>query len=89
MIVNEIVTQHHRRPFTQISHKPVILRYTLDGFGSFWLGLLVVVGGFGCMVPCFGNYPLNSYFHIKRFQPELLVALGASGLKFGNILLKI
>ena len=47
MIVNVIVTQNHRRPSTQISHKPVVLGYIVDGFGSFWLVLLVVVGGFG------------------------------------------
>ena len=47
MIVIMIVTQHHRRPSTQISHKPVVLGYIVDGFGSFWLVLLLVVGGFG------------------------------------------
>ena len=47
MIVNVIVTQHHRRPSTQISHKPFVLGYIVDGFGSFWPVLLVVVGGFG------------------------------------------
>ena len=47
MIVNVTVTQHHRRPSTQISHKLVVLGYIVDGFGSFWLVLLVVVGGFG------------------------------------------
>ena len=47
MIVNVIVTQHHIRPPTQISHKPVVLGYLVDGFGSLWLVLLVVVGGFG------------------------------------------
>ena len=38
-IVNVIVTQHHRRPSSQISHKPVVLRHIADGFGSFWLVL--------------------------------------------------
>ena len=47
MIVNVIVAQHHRRPSTQISHKPVVLGYIVDGFGSFWFVLLVVVGRFG------------------------------------------
>ena len=37
----------HRRSSTQISHKPVVLRYNENGFGSFWLVLLVVVGDFG------------------------------------------
>jgi len=32
---------------TQISHKLVVLGYIVDGFGSLWLVLLVVVGGFG------------------------------------------
>ena len=68
MIVNVIVTQHHRRPSTQISHKPVVLRYIVGGFGSFWLALLVVVGGFGCfgwfwVVPCFSNYETH---HVIR-----------------------
>ena len=30
-----------------ISHKAVVLRYIENGFRSFWLVLLVVVGGFG------------------------------------------
>ena len=53
MIVNVIVTQHHRLPSTQISRKPVALGYIVAGFGSFWLVgwfwlvLLVVLGGFG------------------------------------------
>ena len=54
-----IVTQHHRRPPTQISHKPVVLGYIVDGFGPFWLVLLVFFfGGFGWfwVVPCFSNY---------------------------------
>ena len=46
MIVNVIVT-HHRRPSTQISHKPVVLGYIVDGFGSFWSALWVVLGRFG------------------------------------------
>ena len=50
-IVNEIVTQHHRRRSTQISHKPVILGYIVAGFGWFcwwfWVVLLVVFGRFG------------------------------------------
>ena len=33
----------HRQPSTQISHKPVVLRYIVDGFGWFWL----VLAGFG------------------------------------------
>ena len=62
MIVNVIVTQHHRRPSTQISRKPVALGYIVAGFGSFWLVLLVLqvvlggfAGGFGWfwLVPCF------------------------------------
>ena len=49
MVVNVIVTQHHRRPSTRISHKPVrvVLGYIVDSFGSFWLVLLVVLAGFG------------------------------------------
>ena len=60
MIVNVIATQHHRRPSTQISRKPVVLVccswfwVVLVGFvgfvgvfGWFWLVLLVVLGGFG------------------------------------------
>ena len=51
MIVNVVVTQHHRRPSTQISRKPVVLGYIVAGFGWFcrwfWLVLLVVLGGFG------------------------------------------
>ena len=39
--------QHHKWPSTQISHKPVVLRYIVNGFGLFWLVLSVVVGGFG------------------------------------------
>ena len=49
-----IVTQHHGRPFTQISRKLVVIGYIVAGFGSFWLVLLVLkvvlggfVGGFG------------------------------------------
>ena len=38
-IVNVIVTQHHRRPSTQISRKPVVLGYIVAGFGSFRLVL--------------------------------------------------
>ena len=47
MIVNVIVTQHHRRPSTQTSHKSVVLGSIVDGFGSFWLVLLLVVAVFG------------------------------------------
>ena len=43
-ILNVIVTPHYRRPSMQISHKLVVLRYIVDGFGSFWLVLLVVGG---------------------------------------------
>ena len=49
LIVNVIVTQHHRRPSMQISCKPVVSGYIVAGFGSFWLVslvLLVVLGGF-------------------------------------------
>ena len=46
LIVNVIVTQHHRLPSMQISRKPVVLGYIVAGFGSFWL-VLVVLGGFG------------------------------------------
>ena len=42
MIVNVIVTQHHRRPSTQISRKPVVLGYIVAGFGSFWFLFLVL-----------------------------------------------
>ena len=28
-------------------YRQQLLRYIVDGFGSFWLVLLVVVGGFG------------------------------------------
>ena len=43
----------HRRPSTQVSHKPVVIRYIVHGFGSFWLGLRgfgwlwVVLASFG------------------------------------------
>ena len=54
MIVNVIVTQHHRLPSTQISRKPVVLGYIVAGFGWFgsfcswfWVVLLVVLGDFG------------------------------------------
>jgi len=54
MIVNVIVTQHHRQPSMQISHKPVILGHIVDGFGSFWpffwwfwIILASIVIGFG------------------------------------------
>ena len=54
MIVNVTVTQHHRRPSTQISRKPVVLGYIVAGFGWFgrfcswfWVVLLVVLAGFG------------------------------------------
>jgi len=46
MIVNVIVTQHHRRPSTQISRKPVVLVCC----GRFWVvlvGFVGFVGGFG------------------------------------------
>ena len=64
MIVNVIVTQHHRRPSTQISRTPVVLGYIVAGFGlfcwfcrRFWVVLLVVLAGFGWfwLVPCFSN----------------------------------
>ena len=54
----------------QISRKPVVLGYIVAGFESFWLVLLVVLGGFGSfwvvlgrfgwfwLVPCFSNYHL-------------------------------
>ena len=66
MIVNVIVTQHHRWPSTQISHKPVVLRYIVGGLGSFWLVLLAVVGGFGWfwVVPCFSNYDFFSKLNV-------------------------
>jgi len=44
MIVNVTVTQHHRQPSTQISHKPIVLRYMVLGrFGwfSWWLYSIV------------------------------------------------
>ena len=58
MIVNVIVTQHHRRPSTQISHKPVVLGYIVGGSGFFlvsfvggcrWFSVVFAgfVGGFG------------------------------------------
>ena len=59
MIVNVIVTQHHRRPSTQISRKPVVLVCcSWFWFCWFWLALLVGLGGFGSfwVVPCFSNY---------------------------------
>ena len=71
MIVNVIATQHHRRPSTQISRKPVVLVCCswfwvvlvgfvgfVGGFGWFWMVLLVVLGRFGWfwLVPCFSNY---------------------------------
>ena len=61
-IVNMIVMRHNRRPSMQISHKLVVLRYVVDGFGSFWLVLFVVVGSFGgfWLVPCFSNHGRRS-----------------------------
>ena len=46
-IVNMIVMRHNRWPSMQISHKLVVLRYIVDGFGLFWLVLFVVIGSFG------------------------------------------
>ena len=58
-----IVTQHHRRPFTQISRKLVVFGYIVAGFGSFWLVLLVMkvvlggfVGGFGSFWVVLGGF---------------------------------
>ena len=54
MIVNVIVTQHHRLPSTQISRKPVVLVCC----SGFWVVFVGFVGGFGWfwLVPCFSNY---------------------------------
>ena len=81
IIVDVIVTQHHGRPSTQISRKLVVLGYIVAGFGSFWVVLLVVLGGFGWfwvvlgrfgwfwVVPCFSNYDLNLL--LESYSPWL------------------
>jgi len=46
MIVSVIVTQHHRRPSTQISRKPVLL-VCCSWFGVVLVGFVGFVGGFG------------------------------------------
>ena len=51
-----IVTQHHGRPSTQISRKPVVLGYVVAGFGSFWLVLGGFVGGFGWFWMVLGGF---------------------------------
>ena len=58
-----IVTQHHGRPSTHISRKPVVLGCIVAGFGSFWLVLLVLkvvlggfVGGFGWFWMVLGGF---------------------------------
>ena len=82
MIVNVIVTQHHRRPSTQISHKPFVLGYIVDGLGGFgwfcwwlWVVLAGFVAGFGWfwLVPCFSNcagkvHETKSTYHTPRFR---------------------
>ena len=62
-----IVTQHHTNGYACIqcdnighetSHKLVVLGISIfvDGFGSFWVVLLVVVGGFGWFWVVLGSF---------------------------------
>ena len=81
MIVNVIVTQHHRRPSTQISHKPVVLRYMVDGFGSFWLVLLVVVGGFEWFWLVLAGFALF-HFLVTTFPIHIMKPLRAINIMF-------
>ena len=80
MIVNVIITQHHRRPSTQISRKPVVWGYIVAGFGSFWLVLLVLqvvlaglagfVGGFGWFRLVLGGF--GWFFLVPCFSNDHL-----------------
>ena len=78
MIVNVIVTQHHRRPPTQISRKPVVLVYC-SWFWVVLVGFVGFVGGFGwfCwwfwLVPCFSNYELWFIYLPDRLEDCKLV----------------
>ena len=55
MISNVIVTQHHRRPSTQISRKPVLL-VCCSWFGVVLVGFVGFVGGFGWFWLVFGGF---------------------------------
>jgi len=59
-------TQRLLEMLRKVAHKQLArtsLRYIVDGFGSFWLVLFVVVGSFGWfwLVPCFSNHGRRSY----------------------------
>ena len=63
MIVNVIVTQHHRRPSTQIAQTGHIKVYC----GWFSLVLLAVVGGFGWFWLVLGGF---GWFHVLVTTPS-------------------
>ena len=80
MIVNVIVTQHHRRPSTQTGLLEMVLGrfgcfFFFCGYRRFWL----VLGRFVwfCLVPCFSNYasPSRLIFSLLVLSSFLFVGL--------------
>ena len=56
----------HATPQPAIYTQTGRIRYIVDGFGSFWLVLLVVVGGFGWFWVVLADFSLGGFgwFHV-------------------------